>query len=82
MHFLPVTVHRGLCIVLTITTGAALFAAEACSGGDNHPPVATEIGDTLPGVNGGGGSANASSGTSNGGSSGGNGGGSSTDDGG
>jgi hypothetical protein len=41
MHFAPITVDRGLCIVLTFITGAALFAAEACSGGSEHPPVAS-----------------------------------------
>jgi hypothetical protein len=31
MQFVPTTVDRGLSIVLTVTTGVALFAAEACS---------------------------------------------------
>ena len=32
MHSERVIVDRGLCIVLTMMTGAALFAAEACTG--------------------------------------------------
>jgi hypothetical protein len=31
MHFVSTTVDRGLSIVLTLMTGVALFAAEACS---------------------------------------------------
>jgi hypothetical protein len=30
MHDCPAVVDRGLCIVLTVVSGAALFAAEAC----------------------------------------------------
>lgn len=39
MHLAPFTVDRGLSIVLTLLTGAALFAAEACLG--PHPGTAT-----------------------------------------
>ncbi len=41
-------------------TGAALFAAEACSGGSEHPPVATDVGHA-PGIGGGGTSGNGGS---------------------
>lgn len=43
-----VTVDRGLSVVLTMVMGAALFAAEACSGGDEHPPPLTNPGRTNP----------------------------------
>jgi hypothetical protein len=38
---------RGLCIVLTMITGAAIFIAEACSG-ESHPPATTDLGNRAP----------------------------------
>ncbi|MDB4996800.1 MAG: hypothetical protein JWM74_4232, partial [Myxococcaceae bacterium] len=63
---------RGLAIVLTILTGAALGLVEACSGAvdDHHPPVADNQGAmVLPGVAAGG-SGGGNTGTTTGSSSG------------
>jgi hypothetical protein len=46
MHANPL-VDRGLCVVLTLGLGVALFAAEAC-GDDERPPPLTDVGRTLP----------------------------------
>jgi hypothetical protein len=46
MQSRPNIVDRGLCIVLTLMTGAALFTAEACSGNDTErPPVTEKLGN-------------------------------------
>jgi len=55
------TVDRGLCVVLTILTGAALGLVEACSGATDepHPPVADNYGAmVIAGGNGNGTTAN------------------------
>lgn len=41
----PRIVDKGLCIVLTLMTGAALFAAEACTNETARPPVTDQLGN-------------------------------------
>jgi hypothetical protein len=55
MQSRPSIVDRGLCIVLTLMAGAAMFTAEACSGETERPPVTDKLGNQ-PALSQGGGS--------------------------
>jgi hypothetical protein len=57
-------VDRGLAVVLTLITGAALSLAEACSDEDDRPPATDNLGNSpISGVAGGSGNAGGGSGS-------------------